>query len=120
MPNKILDSYKTLEKLFKAEQSAFEETNPQKLAALASQIQQYCTKVLALEESFPELSPDQIRAARELICRLQEHVCRSRTSWERYHSQLEEQRNLLQSSKRFVHQARIERSIRGSRISHSA
>lgn len=120
MTDKILETYKTLEELFKAEESAFAETDAQRIAALAPQIRKCCKKIADFDESFPDLSPDQIRDARELISRLQKQAVRSRTSWEQYQSRLEEERNLLQSSKRFLHQARLEQSTRGSRISHSA
>jgi len=120
MSNQFFEPYITLEELFKAEQAAFEETNAQKLAALAPQIQKYCKEVVNLEASFPSLTAGQIRVAQEFIRQLQRHVNRSRASWEQYRSHLEEQRDLLKSSKRFVHQARLGQSTRGPRISHSA
>jgi len=120
MSSQFFEPYITLEELFKAEQSAFEETNPQKLAALAPQIQKYCKEVVGLEASFSSLTVGQIRVAQEFIRQLQQHVNRSRASWEEYRSQLKKQRDLLKSSKRFVHQARLEQSSRGPRISHSA
>lgn len=120
MSNQFFEPYITLEELFKAEQSAFEEPNAQKLAALAPQIQKYCKEVVELEASFPGLTAGQIRIAQEFIRRLQQHVNRSRAAWEKYQSQLEEERDLLKSSKRFVHQARLEQSARRPRISHSA
>jgi hypothetical protein len=120
MSDNFLEPYQTLEELFKAEQSAFREKNPQKLAALAPQIQQTCKKVAELEQHFPELNPEQIRVVKVFIRRLQQHVGRSRTSWEQYQVQLEKQRNLLKSSKRFVHQAKLEQSNRTPHVSHLA
>ncbi len=120
MSDKILELYKTLEELLRAEHSAFQEKAFQRLAALAPQIQQSGKKIGDLEDSLNSLSSEQASAVKELIFRLQKHVDRSRCDWERYQRQLEEQRNLLQSSRRFLHEARLGQSARGSRISHSA
>jgi hypothetical protein len=120
MATNFLEPYITLEELFEAEQSAFEQADTQMLAALAPQIQQCCKKVADLEKRFPELSEDEVKAVKESILRLQQHVGRSRSSWEQYQLRLEKERNLLKSSKRFVHQAKLEQSNRSPRISHSA
>jgi hypothetical protein len=119
MNDQILEPYRTLEELFRAEQSAFREKNAQKLAALAPQIQKCCKRVADLEKRFPELNVDQVRVAKVLIRRLQRQIGLSRNSWERYQNKLEQERNHLQASKRFVHQAKLEQSSRRPRISHS-
>jgi hypothetical protein len=116
----LFETYQTLQALFQAEQLAFLEADTQKLAAIAPQIRKCCSKIAGLEENFSDLTPAQTRTAKQCICRLQEQVVRSRESWERYKAALEKERNLLQSSKRFVHQAKLEKSSRRPRISHSA
>ena len=120
MSSRFFEPYLVLEELFKAEQLAFRKNDTQKLAALAPQIKQCCQRVAGLEDSFAELSPAQIQTAKQYIHRLQELVTRSRNAWEQYQLALEKERSLLQSSKRLVHQARLEQSARSPRISHSA
>jgi len=120
MTDKILDPYVTLRELFRSEQSAFEASDSQRLAALAPQIRKYCKRISEMERDFSSLTSEQIRAARDLLRRLQKDVEQSRASWQQYQIQLEEQRKQLQSSRQFFLQARLKHSTRKPRISHSA
>jgi hypothetical protein len=120
MPPKQLEDFKTLQELLHEEQMALEENDAQKLNALSPQIETYARRISELSSGFSELSPEELRIAKDYVIELKKQVQSSCASWDLYHSQLEKDRRQLQSSRRFVHETRLKSGNRGSRIHHSA